>query len=130
MSLVMNKMNNFKLLALGDIFLKTKDDSDPFSNIKDVFQNYDILFGNLETVLSNRGVQVPKRVPLQANPDKIIYLKNAGFDIVNLANNHVMDYDETGLLDTMSILKQNDIRFVGVGANIRDTLKPVIFKRN
>ena len=85
MSLVMNKMNNFKLLALGDIFLKTKDDSDPFSNIKDVFQNYDILFGNLETVLSNRGVQVPKRVPLQANPDKIIYLKNAGFDIVNLA---------------------------------------------
>ena len=123
-------MNNLKLLALGDIFLKTKDDSDPFYNIKDVFQNYDILFGNLETVLSNRGVQVPKRVPLQTNPDKIVYLKNTGFDIINLATNHIMDYGETGLLDTMSILKRNDIKFIGAGANIKDALKPVIFERN
>jgi len=123
-------MNNFKLLALGDIFLNTKDDSDPFYNIKDVFQNYDIIFGNLETVLSNRGFQVQKRVPLQANPDKIIYLKNAGFDIVNLANNHITDYGEPGLLDTISILKQKDIKFIGAGANIKDALKPVIFERN
>ena len=123
-------MNSLKLLALGDIFLNTKDDSDPFYNIKDVFQNYDIIFGNLETVLSNRGTQVQKRVPLWANPDKIIYLKNAGFDIVNLANNHITDYGEPGLLDTMSILKRNDIKFVGAGANINDALKPVIFERN
>jgi len=59
-------MNNFKLLALGDIFLRTRDDSDPFEEIKELFQNYDIIFGNLETVLSNRGVQVPKRAPLRS----------------------------------------------------------------
>ena len=123
-------MNNFKLLALGDIFLRTRDDSDPFEEIKELFQNYDIIFGNLETVLSNRGVQVPKRAPLRTKPDKIVYLKNTGFDSVNLANNHSMDYGETGLLDTISILKQNDLKFVGAGANIKDALKPVIFERN
>jgi poly-gamma-glutamate synthesis protein (capsule biosynthesis protein) len=123
-------MNNLKLLALGDIFLRTKHDSDPFEELKELCQNNDIIFGNLETVLSNRGVQVPKRVPLRANPDKIIYLKNAGFDIVNLANNHIRDYDETGLFDTISNLTQNDIKFVGAGANIKDSLKPVIFERN
>jgi len=123
-------MTNLKLFALGDIFLKTKDGSNPFENITELLQNHDVIFGNLETVLSNRGVQVPKRVPLQANPDNILYLKNAGFDIVNLANNHSRDYGEVGLLDTMSILKQNDIKFIGAGANIKDALKPVIFERN
>jgi poly-gamma-glutamate synthesis protein (capsule biosynthesis protein) len=119
-----------RLIALGDIFLRTKDYTNPFGSLKKIFGRHDIIFGNLETTLSCRGVPIQKRTPIRTDPDKIVYLRNTYFDIVNLANNHIMDYGEVGLFDTISILKQKDIKFVGAGADIKAALKPVIFERN
>lgn len=120
----------FKLFAFGDIFLKTKDNSDPFKNLKKVFQSQDIIFGNLETVLSNRGSPLPKRVSLRTESENIRYLKDAEFSIVNIANNHIMDYGEIGLLDTINILEKNNIKFIGAGRNIKEAIEPVILKKN
>jgi len=85
-----------KLLVVGDIFLQTKNSKRPFENVKEVLQSNDILFGNLETVLSNRGVKAEKAALLYSPPEKVDYLKDAGFDILNIANNHIMDLGEEG----------------------------------
>jgi len=47
-------MNTVKLMAAGDIFLKTRNNKLPFEKVKKLFKNKDILFGNLETVLSKQ----------------------------------------------------------------------------
>jgi hypothetical protein len=50
-------MCGVKLVAVGDICLQTANDGCPFKNVEQVFADKDILFGNLETVLSeNHGL--------------------------------------------------------------------------
>ena len=106
-------MTKIKLLAVGDISLRTRRDSHPFEKIKAVFKDKDILFGNLETVLSNRGKVVEKAVVLCTSPDKVGWLKGAGFDILNIANNHIMDLGVEGFNETLDVLTQNNLDFIG-----------------
>jgi len=69
----------------------------------------------LKTVLSNQGKEVEKAVLLHASPDKVKYLKDAGFDILNVANNHIMDLGEEGFNDTLEVLNRNGLKFIGAG---------------
>ncbi|NQU99418.1 MAG: CapA family protein [Parcubacteria group bacterium] len=107
-------MTLIKLLAVGDIYLQSKKGNNPFEEVKGVFREKDILFGNLETVLSNKGKEVDKAVPLHTSPDKVKYLKDASFDVFNLANNHILDLGIEGFNETLEILSWNDIQFIGV----------------
>jgi len=104
-----------KLIAVGDISLITKNNLPPFDAVKESFRGKDILFGQLETVLSNRGRKAEKRTLLYTSPEKVRYLKEAGFDVLNIANNHIFDLGPEGINDTLDILHQNDIFFVGAG---------------
>ena len=106
-------MDKIKLIAVGDISLRTRSDSHPFEKVKAVFNDKDILFGNLETVLSNRGKVAEKAVVLYTSPDKVEWLKDAGFDILNIANNHIMDLGVEGFDETLNVLNQNNLNFIG-----------------
>jgi len=108
-------MHIIRLLAVGDICLQTRNNKYPFSGAKEFFRDKDILFGNLETVLSNRGKEVEKAVLLNTSPDKVKYLKDAGFDILNVANNHIMDFGLEGFDETLEVLNRNGLKFVGAG---------------
>ena len=108
-------MSSLKLIAVGDIFLETKENTSPFGRVKEVFHNKDILFGNLETVLSNRGKKAEKSVLLYASPQNVEYLKESGFDILNIANNHILDLGLKGFNETLEVLHQNDLAFIGAG---------------
>ena len=106
-------MSKVKLLAVGDISLQSRSDRYPFEKVKEIFKDKDILFGNLETVLSNRGKKVEKAVILKTTPDRVNWLKDAGFDVLNIANNHIMDLGVDGVNDTLDVLNQNNLNFIG-----------------
>jgi len=106
-------MNTLKLLAVGDISLQTRNNKNPFAGVKEVFKNKDILFGNLETVLSNLGKEAEKAVVLHNSPDKVKYLVEAGFDVLNLANNHIMDLGAEGFHNTLETLRKEGLSFIG-----------------
>lgn len=101
------------LIAVGDISLQTKDDKHPFKAVESVLKCKDILFANLKTVLSNRGKEAEKAVTLYASPDKASYLKEAGFDILNIANNHILDLGMEGFHNTLAVLRQEELAFIG-----------------
>jgi len=105
--------NKVRLKAVGDITLVTTCKSSPFEKVAKVLGDKEVLFGNLETVLSNRSARVEKSIVLHANPEKAQYLKDAGFDILNLANNHTMDLGVEGLDETIEALQTSEIGFVG-----------------
>lgn len=123
-------MNEIKLLAVGDIFLQTKNNKHPFEVVKEVFRDKDILFGNLETVLSNSGKEVEKAFSFHTSPDKVIYLKDAGFDILNIANNHTMDLGVEGFNETMEVLNRNDLLFMGAGNQKFEQSWAIIERKN
>ena len=49
-------------MTVGDISLKTRNYKLPFKKVKEIFKDKDILFCNLETVLSNQGRETEKAV--------------------------------------------------------------------
>lgn len=110
--------NSIKLIAVGDIFLKPIADQNPFEKVNTLFKKKDILFGNLETALSEEGVPTEKAVSFHTSPENAKWLSQAGFDVVSVANNHTLDLGTTGLLNTLKTLNKNNILSIGAGTDI------------
>jgi len=119
------------VFAVGDIMLnrgvefKIKENGNGdyrwlFLKIADDLQKADILFGNLEGPISAKGERVGSIYSFRAEPQVIEGLSFAGFDILSLANNHMLDYQRVALEDTMNILKENGIDYVGAGFNSKE----------
>jgi poly-gamma-glutamate synthesis protein (capsule biosynthesis protein) len=115
-------------MAVGDIFLKTRNSKSPFEKVQKLFENKDILFGNLETVLSTEGKEKEKAFPSYISPEKVKYLKEVDFDVLNLANNHIMDLGIEGFNETLDVLTKNNLQFIGVSNN-KYTLNYIIIEK-
>ena len=108
-------METVDLIAVGDVSLVSHDGHDPFEYVSQYLRAGDILFGNLEAALSDTVAAVEKEVTLGTSPQQARYLRHAGFDIVSVANNHILDCGPQGLSETLTTLREQGIRFVGAG---------------
>lgn len=94
-------------------------------------QASDILLMNNEFAYSDRGTPVwGKDYTFRAKPEKVKLLSAFGADIVSLANNHVYDYGKEALLDTLDLLQQEEMPYLGAGENIDEASKIVWFVAN
>ena len=86
-----------------------------FQNVAHLFKNGDIVFGNLECSIRDENSN-PKETPyfFCAEPDIIQGLKNAHFNALSVANNHIMENGRETFLHTIRTLKDNNILPVGV----------------
>ena len=122
-------MTTLRLMAVGDISLQTRNDRHPFENVKEVFKRKDILFGNLETVLSSKGEKAKKSVLLYSPPENVKYLKDADFDVLNIANNHILDLGVEGVENTLDMLNKNCLNFIGANKD-KSISNHLILERN
>jgi len=91
----------------------------------------DIFMLNNEFPYTDRGEPTEEKTyTFRANPESVKYLHDMGVDIVSVANNHVYDYGEVSLLDTLDTLEGAAMPYVGAGRNIADAIKPVYFVAN
>ena len=95
-----------------------------------IFKQADILFGNLESPISDKGERQVCNSGRKIRPEKISLLTDAGFDVMSFANNHHLDYGDAAFFDTIDRVTSNNIAIVGVGANIVEAHKPTILERN
>lgn len=94
-----------------------------------MMRDADIMCLNNEFTYSTNGAPLEgKYYTFRAHPSRVDILKELGVDIVSLANNHVYDYGEQSLLDTMATLKQADILYYGAGHNLDEAMSPVYFE--
>lgn len=97
--------------------------------ILEVLLGKDLSLFNLEVPLTDANSPIKKVGPnLKARPEIVELIKQAGFDVACLANNHIWDYDEKGLRDTLDVCHQNGIATVGAGLSLQDATKA--FYRN
>jgi poly-gamma-glutamate synthesis protein (capsule biosynthesis protein) len=99
----------------------------PFRNIAPVLREADIAFANLETPLSERARNSGAFVLSTAFADG---LRWAGIDVVTTANNHALDAEGEGLVDTKAALREAGIGAVGTGINLEDARRPYIIERD
>lgn len=100
--------------------------------IEDEILNYlrasDVFLINNEFTYGERGKPLTgKTWTFQAAPSTVNLLKDMGADIVSLANNHVYDYGEIGFADTMAVLDEAEIPYVGAGMNISEAAEGYYF---
>lgn len=91
-------------------------------------QAADIMMLNNEFAYSNRGMPIEeKQFTFRAKPETAAYLNDMGVDIVSLANNHAYDYGPDALTDTLDILRETGIPYVGAGRDIGEARRPVYY---
>lgn len=101
--------------------------------ITDVIKKADYNIINLECPAVSREEAIPiqKDGPnLKCSAETVTYLKDVGFNLCTLANNHLKDYGEIGIQDTMQACKDNGIEWVGAGANINEARIPKLIELN
>ncbi|HEY6838174.1 MAG TPA: CapA family protein, partial [Geobacteraceae bacterium] len=113
--------------AVGDILLAGSGQATfarfgydyPFAATAAILKNGDLTVGNLEAPLSTGGEEYrAKHYRYRAEPQAATALKRAGFSILTLANNHMLDYGSTGLADTLRHLDAAGIPYAGAGPNL------------
>lgn len=94
-------------------------------------RNADIFMINNEFTFTSRGTPtVNKKFTFRANPGNVSMYEEMGADIVSVANNHIYDYGEISLLDTLDTLEQAEIPYVGAGRNLQEAMTPVYYIAN
>jgi poly-gamma-glutamate capsule biosynthesis protein CapA/YwtB (metallophosphatase superfamily) len=94
-----------------------KDPATAFGPISAVLQEADFTALNLETSVTSRGTPQPKTFHFRTTPAAFTAIRAAGVNLVTMANNHVEDYGETGLADTLAAAKASGLPYVGIGAD-------------
>ena len=93
-------------------------------------QSVDGLFVNLECCLSDRGepwTRTRRPFHFRASPEWAVpALAAAGVDYASLANNHVLDYEEVALRDTLDELDEAGIARSGAGRTLDEALEPAV----
>jgi hypothetical protein len=93
-----------------------------YNDYIEVLQKVDYRIVNLEAPLTDIKRPIKKTGPnLSVSPKHVEHLKWAKFDLLTLANNHIMDHGEAGLNDTLATLEKNQIDYVGVGADLQSS---------
>ena len=85
----------------------------------------DLAIVNLECPLTSQMAPIIKSGPhLRADPACARGIRAAGFEVVSLANNHIMDMGEGGLADTMAACTEAGLKTVGAGKNLAQAARP------
>jgi hypothetical protein len=111
-------LQRVRLTVVGDLMLarsvnteclKRDDFTWPYLETAFILQDADLTIGNLETPIVT-GCP-PKDIGMRfcADPRTVDGLSFAGFDVVSLANNHALNYDQAGLDETVKLLQDAHI---------------------
>lgn len=134
-----DNMNNVKILDnkentllsfVGDISLADNFDIMPYydsrgkgvygilsTEVVDRMKSSDIMIANNEFAITNSNNRINKLYNFKARPERLNIYEEMGIDLVSTANNHIYDYGEEGLLDSIKYLNEYDIPNVGAGEN-------------
>lgn len=115
-----------KFLITGDFVINQPYNTPQISEeVKELFAQSDYNIVNLEAPVTNSESKIIKTGPHLKSDKKstIEVLKDLNIDLCTLANNHVLDYDEQGVLDTLNFCQEHNIQTVGAGKNKEEAAK-------
>lgn len=122
-------MSSVTLNFFGDLNLGHHKIDDPFKNIKKDLLDADLNVCNLEGPVIknyNKGF-LRKSSPIYTLDYNIQYLNSNKINCACLANNHIMDYKQDGLQETITNLKKHSIKHFGADNDLVKSLKPATY---
>ena len=103
--------------------------------LKEGLSQYDFRVGTLECAIGDGLPFDNEKMKGRANiiyarPEDLCRVKELGFDVVSLANNHVCDLGVDGLRNTMQQLTAMGIQYCGAGMNLNEASRPAIVSKD
>lgn len=139
---IVDSINSLKFSAVGDLMChgtqlnyaeidSTFFDFKPnFKKVKPIFDESDVVMGNLETVIAGKEFG-NLGYPIFNTPIEYLdALKYAGFDLLITANNHATDQGKTGIINTAMNITDTDMQFSGTNTSLEDLDSVNIFTSN
>lgn len=127
------------MIAVGDIMLsrnvaskieKYNNSDYPFLKLKEILKSSNFNFANLESPITD-GPQIQTgQMIFRADKGMEKILKDNNFKILSLANNHIPNFGERGIKDTIQLLNDTDIKFSGAGENETQAHAPAYLEIN
>ncbi len=118
------------IYAVGDVTPDRPNPESLFELVLPTLKKADILFGQLDANLSEKGEPQLHMAPVKRiSPDRVSGLIAAGFDVMSFASNRAMDRGEDAFFETIDTLRKNNIAVIGAGKNIAEARKPLILER-
>ena len=88
--------------------------------LNDLVIDSDLFVANLECPITNSENPIKKSGPnIKASLGAVNGVKSVGIELVNLSNNHILDFGEKGFQDTITELTNSQIEYFGAGKNIK-----------
>lgn len=119
------------LLFLGDFLYDYDDLQDDIVKIAQWIRenNYQVILNLEGPIIKDAHEKIKKRGPNLSQSDMAIeVLKQLNVIGVCLANNHIMDYGDDGLKETINVLNENNILHTGAGDDLTNASKPMIIQ--
>jgi poly-gamma-glutamate capsule biosynthesis protein CapA/YwtB (metallophosphatase superfamily) len=119
-----------EIVAVGDCVVRRDDPESIFEKTAPVLRKADITLGQLETNISNRGIpRIGSLTHFRSDPKTIAAYTYAGFDVMGFGGNNALDFGYDAFLDTIDLLKKNNIAVIGAGRNLAEAGEPAILER-
>lgn len=128
-----------RITIFGDIcpsketirFFESGDSQSLLGDVKSIITRSDFSICNMEFPVCDQWNPIEKTGPiLGASTSAIRFFKNAGFSLLSLANNHIKDLGEEGVLSTLNTAKDVDISTTGAAENLMSAKKGYIHMQN
>ncbi|WP_051190482.1 CapA family protein [Kaistella palustris] len=120
-----------KILIAGDFVITHSYSASKINkNVISLFADSDINIINLEAPITESNSKILKTGPnLKVDKQSTLEaLKALKVNVVTLANNHILDYGEQGVKDTLDLCEKNNIRTVGAGLNLEQASTTLHFE--
>jgi poly-gamma-glutamate synthesis protein (capsule biosynthesis protein) len=98
--------------------------------VREVISGADIAMANFENPAPNRFTWHKAKTVFTADPTLIDGLVKAGIDYVGIANNHIGDAGNNGILQTIANLKKRGLKYSGAGKDLAAAQRPAILDAN
>ncbi len=132
----MDEINNISVVIGGDCcpvgrpqagLLNGSTTADAIvGSVRPLFAKSDLGIVNLECPLCERGMPITKTgVCMRAHSEMIQLLTCMGINMATLANNHIRDFGDVGVMDTIELCAAKGIRTVGAGMNLEAARQPI-----
>ena len=118
------------LSAVGDVAACRVDPADIFRGCGAALGSGDLLFGQLETTITDRGAKAPNaRLAMRCPPIMADAAAQAGFDVMSFAGNHCLDWGYEGFDDTLAHMARVGVPLCGAGQTLAAARAPVLMER-
>ncbi|MDD6796065.1 MAG: CapA family protein [Clostridiaceae bacterium] len=122
-----------RFCASGDLMLIDRfPENYDYKSISCALEKVDVKITNLESVISDGKCFASAFCGGQwitIEPDKLDEIQKYGFNLYSCANNHSMDFSYEGVLSTKRELEKNKLLYAGIGTDLDEASKPVLFKK-